>query len=173
MSNAAARRSRPEVHITQENGDVHVHFDGDSLEPEDDADEVGDEVEVLENSSQPKSGGLRAKSGIIIGIHNMFVVIPQFISTGITSLVFALFDPDKSAVQHGHNPVYVLPGNGTVPVGAVKNGSDSLFLYTRAGEETAKPAANSVAIIFRLGGITTAIAFVLCWRLAREVRRSR
>lgn len=50
------------------------------------------------------------------GIHNIFIVIPQFLVTGFSAILFALFDPKKPAlpahrgpVAPGHQPV-----NGTV-----------------------------------------------------------
>lgn len=50
------------------------------------------------------------------GIHNIFIVIPQFLVTGFSAVLFALFDPKRPAlpahrgpVAPGHQPV-----NGTV-----------------------------------------------------------
>ncbi|KAJ6562313.1 major facilitator superfamily domain-containing protein [Mycena capillaripes] len=88
-----------------------------------------------------EGGGLSAKAGVILGIHNIFIVIPQFLVTGLAAVIFAIFD-GKAAVP-GHAP---LPGE------------------TEAGR-------NSVVYVFRIGGIWASIAFVLAWRLARELRR--
>lgn len=94
----------------------------------------------------------------IQGIHNLFIVIPQFISTAFTSLIFAIFDPAKS-VRAGHNPGLGIPGQGNetlasgadVPVDAdVANIVDSALIYARdASGEAASRGANSVAIVFR------------------------
>ncbi|KAH8112394.1 MFS general substrate transporter [Phellopilus nigrolimitatus] len=158
LGNAAARQSRAELLPDAMNADTRVRFDTDP-----------------ESLPRVRPSGLQAKSGIIIGIHNLFIVIPQFISTALASLVFALFDPAKS-VRHGHNPGIGLPGNGTVPVGITMNGenSTSLLFFPREGEEeTEVTGVNSVAILFRIGGVSALFAFVLCWRLARELRRGR
>ncbi|KAG6329987.1 hypothetical protein ID866_9101, partial [Astraeus odoratus] len=60
--------------------------------------------------------GLSAQAGAILGIHNIFIVIPQFVVTGFSSIVFALLDPAKS-VLHGNHP------GSTLPVGAPGNGT--------------------------------------------------
>ncbi|KAF8202080.1 hypothetical protein K438DRAFT_1932788 [Mycena galopus ATCC 62051] len=85
-----------------------------------------------------EGGGLSAKAGVILGIHNIFIVIPQFLITGFSALIFAIFDGRPAA-----------PG--------VEGG-------TEAGR-------NSVVYVFRIGGIWASIAFVLAWRLARELRK--
>lgn len=103
---------------------------------------------------RPGVGGLQAKSGIIIGIHNLFIVIPQFISTAITSIVFALFDSERTITTENGNSEAITA------------------LFPREVEGTAH-GASSVAIVFRLGGVAATLAFVLCWRLARELRRER
>lgn len=41
-------------------------------------------------------------TGCLQGIHNMFIVVPQFLVTGLASIIFALIDPQKS-VLHGHH----------------------------------------------------------------------
>ncbi|THH09710.1 hypothetical protein EW145_g1817 [Phellinidium pouzarii] len=164
LGNGAARRSLMELHANPANGDGEVDAD-------------------VERAAPARPGGLQAKSGIIIGIHNLFIVIPQFISTGFTSVIFALFDPGKS-VRHGHNPGIGLPGpangsgagNGSVEFGANADMSTtadaSLFLSARDGDDGGAPhGVNSVAVIFRFGGVAAMLAFVLCWRLSRELRR--
>jgi hypothetical protein len=70
------------------------------------------------------------------GIHNIFIVIPQFLSTGISSFVFALLDDPKGA---GDKPR-----------------SHTLFVsLASAGHSGAKPmisaaaTPNPYAVIFR------------------------
>ncbi|KAF5352299.1 hypothetical protein D9758_011927 [Tetrapyrgos nigripes] len=100
-----------------------------------------DEEEDL--GANHNGGGLSAKAGIILGISNIFIVIPQFIVTGISSVIFAIFDPDKTVVHRKSRDV---------------------------SEDEIPKFSNSVAYIFRLGGVSAFIAFILCWRLARELR---
>ncbi|KAA1474484.1 MFS general substrate transporter [Dentipellis sp. KUC8613] len=130
---------------------------------------------------RPKQAGLAAKAGIIIGIHNIFIVVPQFLVTGLSSLIFAIFEPDKS-VLHGAHPGKTPPGsmsNSTAPgnstVAQVIGNATYALLHRQdedGGSDVVVPEGpNAVAIIFRLGGLSSAIAFVICWRLATELRK--
>lgn len=54
------------------------------------------------------------------GIHNIFIVIPQFLVTGFAAILFALVDPQKPLLPDHRAPV--APGpilNGTLPAAAV------------------------------------------------------
>ena len=71
------------------------------------------------------------------GIHNIFVVMPQFLMTGLSSVIFAISEPDAP----------LLPGHKLPTVRFARN-------VTLSESETvpvsAKPVGtNSVAIIFR------------------------
>ncbi|KAJ3934206.1 MAG: hypothetical protein NXY57DRAFT_890642 [Lentinula lateritia] len=137
---------------------------------EDDEDE-GEEDEDMDEHS---GGGLSAKAGIILGIHNIFVVIPQFLVTGLSSIIFALVDPAKS-VLHGSHPGGTLgPAlNHTILGGAIPRyivRDDTEDELEMIQELQASATSNSVVYIFRVGGISALIAFILCWRLARELR---
>ncbi|KIJ37094.1 hypothetical protein M422DRAFT_69504 [Sphaerobolus stellatus SS14] len=112
-------------------------------------------------------------AGIILGIHNVFIVIPQFIITGLSSIIFAIMDPARSVLDSdGHHPA--LPGgvpgvsaNGTV-ANAMADG-----LQPRAEGEVTMRNVDSVAVIFRIGGLSAAVACVLAVRLGRELKRAR
>jgi len=93
-------------------------------------------------SARKSTNGLSSQAGAILGIHNIFLVIPQFLVTGLSSLIFAVLDPG--------------------PAKGISAREDGLEL----GQ-----GSNSVAIIFRLGGIAAAIAFVLSYRLAKDLGR--
>ncbi|KAL5498014.1 hypothetical protein ACEPAH_2945 [Sanghuangporus vaninii] len=169
LGNGLARQSHADLHMDTPNGGTFYS-----------------EVEHgLVEASRKRPGGLQAKSGIIIGIHNLFIVIPQFISTAFTSLIFALFDPAKS-VRPGHNPGLGIPAQGNetissstdasgrVGAAAVSDNVESALIYARdASEEAATGGANSVAVVFRIGGIAAALAFILSLRLARELKKRR
>ncbi|KAH9857374.1 MFS general substrate transporter [Lenzites betulinus] len=106
-----------------------------------------------EDGTTKPRGGLAAKAGIIIGIHNIFVVIPQFIMTGVASLIFLLLDPSKAAIN-------------------VEDVAEPLSdAGTRAEDIDRNAGPNSYAVIYRIGGLSVAVAFVLTLRLARELRR--
>ncbi|KAJ7841888.1 hypothetical protein B0H14DRAFT_2781893, partial [Mycena olivaceomarginata] len=91
---------------------------------------------------EEEGGVLSSKAGVILGIHNIFIVIPQFLVTGLSAAIFAIFDGE--APPPGHAP---------------------------APEGEGVSRRNSVVYVFRIGGIWASIAFVLAWRLARELRR--
>ncbi|OBZ66441.1 General alpha-glucoside permease [Grifola frondosa] len=114
--------------------------------------------------------GLAAKAGIILGIHNVFIVMPQFFMTGIASIIFALLEPRKvSAITDPQHDGYPGAGNDTSSqTNATSTGT--LGLLAREAVFTRGGGPNSYAVIFRLGGIAAAVAFVLTIRLARELR---
>ncbi|KAJ6469201.1 MFS general substrate transporter [Mycena vitilis] len=83
---------------------------------------------------EAQGGGLSAKAGVILGIHNIFIVIPQFLVTGLSAAIFAVFDGTLLLIRF-HSP------------------ADRTFFTSR------------------IGAIWASVAFVLAWRLARELRR--
>jgi solute carrier family 45 protein 1/2/4 len=134
-------------------------------------------------------------------------VIPQFLVTGLSAIVFAIFDPQKSVLPGHHlHPTQNIGGglNGTTTstasdadsFEALRNASAAVggVLVRALSEEDAGERggqSNSVVYIFRwvvrcyrrcplksglpysfrrFGGLAAAFAFVLCWRLARELR---
>ncbi|RDX45599.1 MFS general substrate transporter [Lentinus brumalis] len=141
LQNANARMSHMDVHSMAMSDSSTLHPDVD----DDDGHEGGS-----------KRGGLAAKAGIILGIHNVFIVIPQFIMTGFASIIFALLDPSKS------------PSSG--PELAV-NGTSVEVEGARAAEALVSGGGpNSYGIVFKVGGLSATVAFVLTLRLARELR---
>jgi hypothetical protein len=77
---------------------------------------------VGEGEMEPEHGGIGDKAGIILvrvcsssmsvidvyqwwcfffvqGIHNVFVVIPQFLVTGLSSIIFAIFEPGRTVLR--------------------------------------------------------------------------
>jgi solute carrier family 45 protein 1/2/4 len=126
-------------------------------------------------TDRPGRGSLSAKAGIILGIHNIFVVIPQFLVTGLTALIFAILEPQRS-VLHGSHPGTIPPSLNTTTSSSssIANNSTTSLATSRQNNENAVglySGPNSVAIIFRIGGIWAIIAFVLSWRLSKDLRR--
>ncbi|KAF9036322.1 major facilitator superfamily domain-containing protein [Panaeolus papilionaceus] len=121
-----------------------------------------------------EAGTLSSKAGIILGIHNIFIVIPQFLVTGLSAVLFALLDGDKSSLPNHRAPVAPAPINGTL---LSLNGTEELasrvgevLFDTRAEFGDDVQHSNSVVYIFRIGGVAAAFAFVLCWRLSRRLQ---
>ncbi|KAL0581668.1 hypothetical protein V5O48_000370 [Marasmius crinis-equi] len=139
-------------------------------------DEEGDAGIVEDLGGHGNSGTLSAKAGIILGIHNIFVVVPQFLVTGISSIIFAIFDPSKSVLHAKHPGTSNRTGNTTdVATAAIRllmrdDASDQDAILEELSELEASAKSNSVVYIFRLGGLAAFVAFILCWRLSRELR---
>jgi solute carrier family 45 protein 1/2/4 len=130
------------------------------------------------------------------GIHNIFVVIPQFLVTGFSAVLFALIDPQKPTLPGHHIPTAPHPGPATNITVVLKNVTDVVvrapgeYMLAKRTESADTSHTNSVVYIFRyvlsgpespgislvekflcrIGGIAASIAFVLCWRLAKEIR---
>jgi len=81
------------------------------------------------------------KAGLILGIHNVFIVLPQFVITFVSSIIFALLDP------------------GTTKASAHAE---------RAEMPDAPSSPNAVAIVFRIGGLAAAFGAYLSYRLSRR-----
>jgi len=99
-------------------------------------------------SDMAVSSTLSSKAGIILGIHNTFIVIPQFLVTGLAAIIFAIVDPQK--------PLSPDHDNSNTTQGKVELNDSS--------------HSDSVVYIFRICGVAAFMAFILCWRLAREIR---
>ncbi|KIM23207.1 hypothetical protein M408DRAFT_332490 [Serendipita vermifera MAFF 305830] len=67
------------------------------------------------SGSASGSGGIGEKAGIILGIHNVAIVIPQFLVTGLSSIIFAFFESGVSGVHPG-------AGHAGAGVGGVVDG---------------------------------------------------
>ena len=81
------------------------------------------------------------------GIANVFIVIPQFIMSGLSSIVFTILEPDVS-VFSGDHPGKIMPLNGTSATGLSLNAVQTL-LRRQEDIVAAKEDLNSIAIIFQ------------------------
>lgn len=85
-------------------------------------------------------------SSLSKGLHNICIVIPQFLVTGMTSIIFALFDPDKSAIHRGkapNAPAPVPPANRTVSV------TDVNELFARAEGVADGASGGTIGLVFK------------------------
>lgn len=90
------------------------------------------------------------------GIHNIFIVVPQFLVTGFAALLFAIVDPGKPALPGHRAPVAPHPGPASnLTLGLSKNITDSVIrvsehMLRRTGTEVADVSqSNSTVYIFR------------------------
>ncbi|KAJ7120253.1 major facilitator superfamily domain-containing protein [Mycena epipterygia] len=132
----------------------HSEGTSDELKPEDDLEHFHEQLDRLDMHSpflspaRPASDrNLSAKAGVILGIHNVFIVIPQFLVTILCAVVFAVFDADTS-----ETPL-----------------DDSELVVSLKSAQNDRP--NSVVYIFRLGAMWSLLAFLICRQLGRELRR--
>jgi hypothetical protein len=99
----------------------------------------------LESLSPPiprgGSSDTAAQAGAILGIHNLFIVLPQFLITFLSSILFYLLEPSKSIAEHGtvshpgvvHSPAPPFsPNNDTI---SSSIGESSLGNGTIGGNE--------------------------------------
>lgn len=128
------------------------------------------EDHLRNGGATPARKSLGAKAGVILGIQNIFIVVPQFLVTGMTSFIFAILEPHKS-VLHGDHPGKTPPNPNTTSSTTTTAADNSTLVSSRQEAHGPPSGPNSVAIIFRIGGIWAIIAFVLTWRLAKELRR--
>ena len=90
--------------------------------------------------------GTADKAGVILGIHNIFLVLPQFIVTTFSSLIFYLMEADKSLPEH-HPQSTPHGGNVTMEVMG-----DMVRLVRREAVEGRVQAPDAVGLIFRCAG---------------------
>ena len=94
------------------------------------------------------------KAGIILGIHNLYLVCPQFIVTFLSSLIFAVMEPTTEMPGHHPlaNPVIGINGTSSDIGDIAGNVEDGMIGRLRAraeaiGTDVSSPAA--VGLIFR------------------------
>ncbi|KAG5644844.1 hypothetical protein DXG03_007572 [Asterophora parasitica] len=121
-----------------------VNLDGDS--------EWEDVGEGGAAPDQGSAGGLSAKAGIILGIHNVFVVIPQFLVTGFSAVIFAIFDPSLPPTPPPvASPEAEASTNGTELIRGLMIGIRNVVVRDLAKNEADARGgqSNSVVYIFR------------------------
>jgi hypothetical protein len=103
-----------------------------------------------------KGKGTADKAGVILGIHNVFLVLPQFIVTFLSSIIFYLMEPDKGVpAKHPQIPVAepaIGNGNGTLPGLGIERAEEAVvdgmkMLFRREGPEGG--SSDAVGLIFR------------------------
>ena len=72
-------------------------------------------------------------------------MVPQFLVTGMSSIIFAFVDPEKSAIHRGkapNAPVPVPPVNGTIPATGIHE------FFVRA-EEAGGVSGGTIGLVFK------------------------
>ena len=116
-----------------------------------DRDAHGDDVERGQDANTSATS-TSSHAGTVLGLHNIAVVIPQFLVTAISSLIFAIMEPSSSGNQEHQ-------GNTGGAGDGGSGGTD-----TDAGGKN----SDALGIIFRLGGCCALVAGILAVRLVRR-----
>ncbi|KAM0755415.1 MFS general substrate transporter [Meredithblackwellia eburnea MCA 4105] len=115
-------------------GDVLASPPATTHDPETDAE--GGEIEHTGDETPHATTFKQSQTGAVLGLHNVFVVIPEFISMGISSAVFVLIDPTKSAFK-----------------------KRSLHLWPRSIFDKMKEW-DSIGLLFRIGALFVIVAVI-------------
>ncbi|WWC93308.1 hypothetical protein V866_000142 [Kwoniella sp. B9012] len=133
--------------------------------------------------TQEKGQSTADKAGVILGIHNVFLVLPQFVVTFLSSIIFYLMEPEKGLPAHHPHTTIPLTGNvtdsSTVTEGlegvVAGLGEDVVkrLIVGRAEGMVEGGSPDAVGLIFRIGGVSAAIGGWICWRLSRDWARGK
>ncbi|GJN89623.1 hypothetical protein Rhopal_002610-T1 [Rhodotorula paludigena] len=155
-------------------------------------DESAEEWDAQAEAEGMTGGGGGDQAGVILGCHNIYLVLPQFLVTALSSIIFALFAPHHSVLGHHAPPKN--PANSTMsPLGDLAEEDEVRSLAVRAvrvvggaiGEaflarrqeqddvlDEATPGAaggwDALGMIFRIGGISAAFSAYICFRMWRD-----
>ncbi|CAG8498279.1 9096_t:CDS:2 [Ambispora gerdemannii] len=108
----------------------------------------GDDVELLNQSSSKFSSSPPSSSvdaGILLGIQNIYVVVPQFLVTFFSSIVFAILEPPSEILTTGvesSNNSKRLPTAPVTPITPTSNG-------------------DAIGFVLRFGGLMAIIAGII------------
>ncbi|BGP15080.1 hypothetical protein JCM10213_002775 [Rhodosporidiobolus nylandii] len=185
----AGQRSTPRITV---GGD-------DEEEAEWEGEEEGDVEGGLSRGNGQQAGG-GDQTGVILGCHNIYLVLPQFLVTALSSIIFALFAPHHSVISAGahHGAGVASPkdsSNSTLPSSSTSGdaGDDEDELRTarlavralaRVGEammrrqdegETVPGEGggwDALGLIFRIGGVSACVSTYICFRMWRDRQRA-
>merc|ERR1712093_372413 len=121
---------------------------------------LGHEASYL--SGEKDAGRTADQAGAILGIANIFVVLPQFVTSFISSIVFAFIAPAASSDSTAS------PGSGIPdppPFGDVDR-----RLMSRAGMHVGAASDDAIGFVFRVGGVSALVAAWFCWQMRRRKR---
>lgn len=101
------------------------------------AEGIGGETAVHLHGDRTVRSSSSEESGVVLGIQNVYVVLPQFLVTFMSSIIFAFLEP-------------------ATDLDGIESTADV-------------DDKDAIGLVMRIGGITTAIAGYLTWRLIKSV----
>ncbi|KAK9370440.1 hypothetical protein V1509DRAFT_617783 [Lipomyces kononenkoae] len=132
----AAPTPGPSVAGTGVDGNPYSVDNVSSFSDEDDEadnDVVDDDDDESQESSE--------QAGIYLGLHNVSITVPQFVSTFMSFIIFSLLDPGKSDELTGDT-------------------GDT-------GDEASRTGIDAIGVTLRLGGVTSLVAAYMAWKLRK------
>ncbi|KAJ2851436.1 hypothetical protein IWW36_001075 [Coemansia brasiliensis] len=108
-----------------------------------------DEVNRADDSQQQHE---KLESGTILGIHNMYVVFPQFVINAVSSLVFAWLGSEPTTHNQGSRSVEFMA-------------MDAVFNRLSGGGLPAAGGREAVGWVLRIGGMSALIAAMMTFML--------
>lgn len=156
---------------------------------------VEEDLAVEEVAVKKSGGGTAEKAGVILGIHNVFIVVPQFLITFLSSIIFFLLDPARTVVHAPVPPAIVHNSTTTLALENALNGTAAFLDARQEGGGGPAGAANTEAVGFifrfvpfsrlplsgrgvanmlvsclphRFGGVSAIIACYLTWSMMRS-----
>ncbi|KAJ2654554.1 hypothetical protein IWW48_006029 [Coemansia sp. RSA 1200] len=95
----------------------------------------------------------RLESGAILGIHNMYVVLPQFVINAVSSLVFAWLGSSSSGNGSG--------ASGAAVAGKTMRSAEFMAMEVFAAMAGSSSSREAVGTVLRIGGASALVAAVL------------
>ncbi|CAD6566115.1 MAG: hypothetical protein CYPHOPRED_000358 [Cyphobasidiales sp. Tagirdzhanova-0007] len=115
------------------------------------------EAQLFGGEGNAETGRTADQAGAILGIANVFVVLPQFLTSFISSIVFAFLAPAHDSVDVAETVVT------TVEIEATR-------LSRRAGIHIPPSSNDAIGVIFRVGGFSALVAAWLTWQMRKRKR---
>ena len=133
---------------------IIVHHADEPSDSEDDDPDLDEDTHTPFRPTSPRAATGKGKdtadkAGVILGIHNVFIVLPQFVVTFLSSVIFYLMEPAKKTALGEHPLSGPGPGPGAE---AMINGTLGVAerLIRREGSlDGGNSSPDAVGLIFR------------------------
>ncbi|KAJ2454228.1 hypothetical protein EV183_001713 [Coemansia sp. RSA 2336] len=111
-----------------------------------------EDEDQADDSQQQQQQHEKLESGTILGIHNMYVVFPQFVINAVSSLVFAWLSSEPTTHSQGSRSVEFMA-------------MDAVFNRMSGGGLPATGSREAVGWVLRIGGVSALIAAMMTFML--------
>ncbi|KAK4055714.1 hypothetical protein OIV83_000260 [Microbotryomycetes sp. JL201] len=134
---------------------------------------------------EAESTGAGERAGVILGCHNIYLVIPQLLVSALSSLIFALFAPHHTVIGHGPKPISPVlesplsSDNSSISnlnnvVNSIVDESFKLLVRQFESDENASvdiengQGWDALGMVFRIGGLSALASTWFCWKLVKS-----